>query len=141
MSTPVIEEDSLFEGTVYVELQKLLPDRCNVFVGNSMPIRDVDTFFHNSDKNITVYANRGANGIDGVVSTALGVSAASHEKTILIIGDLSFYHDLNGLLAAKQNKLNLTVLLINNNGGGIFHFCRRRMKRRILNNCLAPRPI
>lgn len=122
LSTPVIQEDSLFEGTVYVELQKLLPDRCNVFVGNSMPIRDVDTFFHNSDKNITVYANRGANGIDGVVSTALGVSAASHEKTILIIGDLSFYHDLNGLLAAKQNKLNLTVLLINNNGGGIFSF-------------------
>lgn len=116
------QNEELFEGKLYVELQKLLPDECNLFVGNSMPIRDVDTFFRSSEKKIHLYANRGANGIDGVVSTALGISAASKIPTYLVIGDLSFYHDLNGLLAAKFHEINLTIFLINNNGGGIFSF-------------------
>lgn len=116
------EREGLFEGRLYIELQKLLPQECNVVIGNSMPIRDVDTFFQSSDKKLHLYANRGANGIDGVVSTALGISATSNLPTYLIIGDLSFYHDLNGLLAAKMHDLNITILLVNNNGGGIFSF-------------------
>ncbi|MBM7606052.1 2-succinyl-5-enolpyruvyl-6-hydroxy-3-cyclohexene-1-carboxylate synthase [Metabacillus crassostreae] len=112
----------LFEGKVVQALQKSLPQQCKLVVGNSMPIRDVDTFFRNTSKEIEVYCNRGANGIDGVVSTALGICAKESEPTFLLIGDLSFYHDLNGLLAAKMNKLNLTVILINNDGGGIFSF-------------------
>ncbi|MFC0273991.1 2-succinyl-5-enolpyruvyl-6-hydroxy-3-cyclohexene-1-carboxylic-acid synthase [Metabacillus herbersteinensis] len=112
----------LFEGKIYVELQKYLPDESTVFVGNSMPIRDVDTFFSKQEKRLNILANRGANGIDGVVSTALGSSVKNSHPTYLIIGDLSFFHDLNGLLAAKMYELNLTIILINNDGGGIFSF-------------------
>lgn len=115
------KEDSMFEGRIMTELQSLLPDNSALFVGNSMPIRDVDTFLHSNDKKLTVLANRGANGIDGVVSTALAASTF-YENLVLVIGDLSFYHDMNGLLAAKLQKLNVTIVLINNNGGGIFSF-------------------
>ncbi len=112
----------LFEGKIVRELQHILPNNSRLVVGNSMPIRDIDTFFLNTDKQIEILANRGANGIDGVVSTALGISVDSTSPTFLLIGDLSFYHDLNGLLAAKMNNLNLTIILINNDGGGIFSF-------------------
>jgi 2-succinyl-5-enolpyruvyl-6-hydroxy-3-cyclohexene-1-carboxylate synthase len=114
----------LFEGNVFRELQHALPQKCQVIAGNSMPIRDLDNYFLNTDKDIAVYANRGANGIDGIVSTALGMStgARTDHPTFLVIGDLSFYHDMNGLLAAKMHKLNLTIILINNDGGGIFSF-------------------
>ncbi|MFS0864433.1 2-succinyl-5-enolpyruvyl-6-hydroxy-3-cyclohexene-1-carboxylic-acid synthase [Fredinandcohnia sp. 179-A 10B2 NHS] len=114
-------EETLFEGKVFTELQEVLPNQSTLFVGNSMPIRDIDSFFTTNDKSIKVMANRGANGIDGIVSTAMGVSS-QNDNTVLVIGDLSFYHDLNGLLAAKQHKLNITIVLINNDGGGIFSF-------------------
>ena len=113
--------DGLSEGRVFFELNKILPNNAVLFAGNSMPIRDLDTFFFCNDKNIRIMANRGANGIDGVVSTALGASTAP-DPLILVIGDLSFYHDLNGLLAAKLHQLNITIILINNDGGGIFSF-------------------
>src|SRR5690625_3144230 len=75
-----------------------------------------------TDKHITVLANRGVSGIEGLISSVLGVVSTTDEHVTLIIGDLSFYHDLNGLLTAKQYRLNITILLINNNGGGIFSF-------------------
>jgi 2-succinyl-5-enolpyruvyl-6-hydroxy-3-cyclohexene-1-carboxylate synthase len=112
----------MFEGKIVRELQELLPNRCTLVVGNSMPIRDVDTFFGHTNKDISIIANRGASGIDGVVSTALGTSVVTTKPTYLLIGDLSFYHDLNGLLAAKMHNLDLTIILINNDGGGIFSF-------------------
>jgi 2-succinyl-5-enolpyruvyl-6-hydroxy-3-cyclohexene-1-carboxylate synthase len=113
-----------FEGRVFVELAELLPSGSTLFVGNSMPVRDMDTFFWGSERSVRVLGNRGANGIDGIVSTALGVSTAStmDERTVLVIGDLSFFHDLNGLLAARLHTLNLTIVLVNNDGGGIFSF-------------------
>lgn len=111
----------LSEGRVIPELVELLPADCLLFVGNSMPVRDLDSFFLRPDKPIRTMANRGANGIDGVVSTALGASVAFN-RAVLVLGDLSFYHDLNGLLAAKGYPLNLTVIVINNDGGGIFSF-------------------
>ncbi|QQZ10534.1 2-succinyl-5-enolpyruvyl-6-hydroxy-3-cyclohexene-1-carboxylic-acid synthase [Heyndrickxia vini] len=111
----------LDEGKLVLELIKRLPQNSHLFVGNSMPIRDVDTFFHFNQQNIRVLANRGANGIDGVVSSALGASLYG-ESLFLLIGDLSFFHDLNGLLAAKMHQLNITIIVINNNGGGIFSF-------------------
>jgi 2-succinyl-5-enolpyruvyl-6-hydroxy-3-cyclohexene-1-carboxylate synthase len=67
-------------------------------------------------------SNRGANGIDGVVSSALGASAATGGPVVLVIGDISFYHDMNGLLAARHHELDLLVVLLNNDGGGIFSF-------------------
>lgn len=114
-------EEEQFEGQVVLQLAECLPDRSTLFVGNSMPIRDVDSFFLANDRDIRIMANRGANGIDGLISTALGVSTVS-EPLVLLVGDLSFYHDLNGLLAAKLHDLNATIIIINNEGGGIFSF-------------------
>lgn len=83
-----------------------------------MPIRDVDNLF--IDCEAEVYSNRGANGIDGVVSTAIGMAA--HKRVTLLIGDLAFYHDMNGLLMSKLNDINLNIVLLNNDGGGIFSY-------------------
>ncbi len=116
--------DKLFEGRVFTELANLLPDDTTLYVGNSMPKRDLDTFFYCTRQLIHIMSNRGANGIEGVVSSALGASAGAgrNKPTILVLGDLSFFHDLNGLLAARLHRLNLTIVLINNDGGGIFSF-------------------
>jgi len=116
--------NELFEGRVFTELARLLPDGTTLYAGNSMPVRDLDTFFWCSEHRIRIMGNRGASGIDGVISSALGASAgaAQNEPTVLVLGDLSFFHDLNGLLAARLHQLNLTVVLINNDGGGIFSF-------------------
>lgn len=115
-------DPALFEGRIFTELRRMLPADTTLFVGNSMPIRDLDTFFGLTRQSIRILANRGANGIDGVLSTALGVAAASLGKVVLVIGDLSFYHDMNALLMAKQYQLDLTVILVQNDGGGIFSF-------------------
>lgn len=112
---------SLEEGKIVAELRELLPDKAGLFIGNSMPIRDMDTYFPQIDKKIKMLANRGANGIDGVVSSALGASVV-FQPMFLLIGDLSFYHDMNGLLMAKKYKMNLTIVIVNNDGGGIFSF-------------------
>jgi 2-succinyl-5-enolpyruvyl-6-hydroxy-3-cyclohexene-1-carboxylate synthase len=113
----------LFEGRVFTELAALLPQETTLYVGNSMPVRDLDTFFWKGASKIQIMGNRGANGIDGMISSALGASAAHKgSPTVLVIGDLSFFHDLNGLLAARLHQLDLTVVLINNDGGGIFSF-------------------
>jgi 2-succinyl-5-enolpyruvyl-6-hydroxy-3-cyclohexene-1-carboxylate synthase len=87
-----------------------------------MPVRDLDTFFPSVDRAIRFLSNRGANGIDGVVSSALGASAAGEGPLALVIGDIAFYHDMNGLLAAKLHQLQATIILLNNDGGGIFSF-------------------
>jgi 2-succinyl-5-enolpyruvyl-6-hydroxy-3-cyclohexene-1-carboxylate synthase len=115
-------QDELFEGKVFAELAALLPDGATLYAGNSMPIRDLDTFFPASERRIDFLANRGTNGIDGVVSSAFGASAAGRGPLVLAIGDISFYHDSNGLLAARQYGLDATVVLLNNDGGGIFSF-------------------
>jgi 2-succinyl-5-enolpyruvyl-6-hydroxy-3-cyclohexene-1-carboxylate synthase len=113
-----------FEGRVFTELASLLPDGATLYVGNSMPVRDMDTFFWPGNRRIRCMGNRGGNGIDGVISSALGASAVKErdEPTVLVIGDLSFFHDLNGLLAARLHLLDLTIVLVNNDGGGIFSF-------------------
>ncbi|WP_373893144.1 2-succinyl-5-enolpyruvyl-6-hydroxy-3-cyclohexene-1-carboxylic-acid synthase [Virgibacillus sp. CBA3643] len=114
-------ESEITEGEAVSEMMEVIPDNSSLYVGNSMAIRDVDTFFMTTEKDISILANRGANGIDGMISSGLG-AAATGKQTTLLLGDLSFFHDMNGLLAAKHYKLNLTILVINNNGGGIFSF-------------------
>ena len=99
---------------------KLLKDNDIFFIGNSLPIRSLDYFTNNISKKITVLANRGASGIDGIVSTAMGVASKNKNNTLLLIGDLSFYHDMNGLIIANRYKINITIIVENNNGGGIF---------------------
>jgi 2-succinyl-5-enolpyruvyl-6-hydroxy-3-cyclohexene-1-carboxylate synthase len=124
LNTALADFPALFEGRVFSELAELLPARSLLYAGNSMPIRDMDTFFWPRSTEIRCLGNRGANGIDGVISSALGASAAGvpNEPAVLVIGDLSFFHDLNGLLAARLHHLHLTIVLVNNDGGGIFSF-------------------
>jgi 2-succinyl-5-enolpyruvyl-6-hydroxy-3-cyclohexene-1-carboxylate synthase len=114
-------EEKMTEGEAVRSLFEVTPNDSYVYVANSMPIRDVDSFMLTTDKHVTVLANRGANGIDGLISSGMG-AATSKKPVTIIAGDLSFYHDMNGLLAAKFFQLNVTILLINNNGGGIFSF-------------------
>jgi len=124
------DQTVLQEGKLFAKLDSLLPYRANLVVGNSMPIRNMDTFFHDSRKEIRLFANRGANGIDGTISTALGVAASSEKPTVLALGDLSFFHDMNGLLAAKMHRLQLLVIVINNDGGGIFSYLPQAQEER-----------
>ena len=114
--------DEPFEGRAAVELAEALPDGATLVCGNSMPVRDVDSFLPRLDRDLRIVGTRGAAGIDGVVSTAVGAAAAGSGPVVLLIGDLSFFHDLNGLWALRRHGLDLTVLLVNNDGGGIFHF-------------------
>lgn len=109
------------EPSIANEILNIIPDNSNLFLSNSLPIRDFDFFASKIKKNFSVYSNRGASGIDGIVSTALGISSIK-EKTILVTGDLAFYYDLNALQIAKENKIPIIIFLINNDGGGIFSF-------------------
>ncbi|MEK4908671.1 2-succinyl-5-enolpyruvyl-6-hydroxy-3-cyclohexene-1-carboxylic-acid synthase [Niallia circulans] len=119
--TKTAEIKEMSEAKLFHCLGEMIPNKAVLFVGNSMPIRDLDTFFHKQKKQVTIIANRGANGIDGTISTALGVGVIK-QPLFLIVGDLTFFHDLNGLILSELYQLPITVILINNNGGGIFSF-------------------
>lgn len=111
--------DTLFEGKAAWLLGRHLPVGTAVFLASSMSVRYAEYFWPVSSRAYAVVANRGANGIDGTLSTSLGV-AHRGKPAVLLTGDLAFLHDSNGLLAASQLKGSLTVVLINNSGGGIF---------------------
>ena len=111
----------LFDGGAIAQTLATLPDTAVVFAGNSMPVRYVDAFDRPAVRALAVYGNRGASGIDGNVSTALGLAAASDRPVVALLGDITFYHDMNGLLAARAHDLtNITFVVTNNDGGGIF---------------------
>lgn len=114
--------DESFEGSAFAELEGSLPDGAVLVAGNSMPVRDMDAFLAAGPAAVRCLANRGANGIDGVVSTALGAAAVHDGPVVLVVGDLSFVHDLNALVAARLHRLSATIVLVNNDGGGIFSF-------------------
>jgi 2-succinyl-5-enolpyruvyl-6-hydroxy-3-cyclohexene-1-carboxylate synthase len=104
-------------------LAQSLPAETTLVVASSMPIRDAELYFPAGRPLPRVLSNRGANGIDGTVSTAFGVAAAtSRGRVVLLIGDVALAHDLGGLIAARQLGLDLTIVALNNDGGGIFHF-------------------
>jgi 2-succinyl-5-enolpyruvyl-6-hydroxy-3-cyclohexene-1-carboxylate synthase len=111
-----------FEPKILAGLEPELPDRALVWVSSSMPIRDVEALFPQSSKDLLFLANRGANGIDGVVSSALGASIASERPTWLLTGELALLHDLGGLLAARRAGVEVQVVCLDNGGGGIFDF-------------------
>ena len=116
-----IDEPHCFEGRTIRELQQYIPENGQIFVANSMTIRDFDYFWFSGGSRAVLYGNRGVNGIDGTISTALGL-AVNGRPTYLVTGDLSLFHDLNGLAVAKTHNLNLTIILHNNDGGGIFEY-------------------
>ena len=112
----------LSEPRVAAELGVRLPPDATLVVASSMPVRDVETFFPARPDPPRVLSNRGANGIDGTVSTAFGVAAASDGPVVLLLGDVALAHDVGGLLAASRLGLKLTIVLLDNDGGGIFEF-------------------
>jgi 2-succinyl-5-enolpyruvyl-6-hydroxy-3-cyclohexene-1-carboxylate synthase len=114
-------EGERFEGRVLAALADRAPDPSTLVVSNSMPVRDLDRFGAPSTTSLTVLGNRGASGIDGVVSTALGAGSATTDPLTLAVGDIALYHDMNGLLALGRCDVEATVVLVDNDGGGIFH--------------------
>ena len=117
VSTPI------HEGHIVRALAARVPDTAQVFVGSSMPIRAADSFWPFARGGQTFYGNRGASGIDGLVSTGLGIAAArSSNPTVLLLGDLSVYHDMNGLWSLRRHGIKATIVVCDNNGGGVFNF-------------------
>ncbi len=112
----------LNEPAVAAELGVLLPEEATLFVASSMPVREIESFWPVREDPPRVLCNRGANGIDGTVSSAYGVAAAGGGPVVLLIGDVALAHDVGGLLAASRLQLPLTIVLIDNGGGGIFDF-------------------
>ena len=114
------EELPAFEGKLAYLLSLHLPNDANLFVANSMPIRDLEWFWKKSTSSRRLFGNRGVNGIDGTLGTALGMAQETSVPNFLLTGELAFLHDSNALLFANQFIGSLTVLVINNDGGGIF---------------------
>ncbi len=110
--------DESFEGKVAARIGKLLPRDAALFLSSSMPIRDAETFLTRCEQEMAVLFNRGVNGIDGILSTALGV--ARERPCVLVTGDIAVLHNLNALAGEGLSALRLTVVLLNNQGGEIF---------------------
>jgi len=130
----------LLEGEILAAVAEGLPEGANLMVASSMPIRDLDAFAFPAPKALQVFGNRGTSGIDGLVSTTLGIAAAAESgrsphgtgtgtgtgtgparATVGVLGDLAFFHDMNGLLALKSLNSRVLFVVVNNDGGGIFH--------------------
>jgi 2-succinyl-5-enolpyruvyl-6-hydroxy-3-cyclohexene-1-carboxylate synthase len=118
----VADDNELFEPRAIRELAETLPDGAILYVSNSMPVRDLDAFLPVSNRSLRVLANRGANGIDGMISSALGAAASQSEPVVLLTGDLALLHDVGALQAAQRLSLNLSILVFDNDGGGIFSY-------------------
>ena len=118
---PVIEAE-LSEPSVAAWLGRELPAEASLFVASSMPVRDLEGYFPARGDAPRVLSNRGANGIDGTVSSAFGAAAVVDGPVVLLIGDLAVLHDLGGLLTARRGGPAMTIVVLNNDGGGIFHF-------------------
>jgi 2-succinyl-5-enolpyruvyl-6-hydroxy-3-cyclohexene-1-carboxylate synthase len=115
------EVTGLNEPGIARDLVAGMPAGSTVVVSSSMPIRDVERYA-TPRADLRVLSNRGANGIDGVVSTAVGAAVATRQPTGLLLGDLAFLHDSNGLLGIRERGIDLVCVVVDNDGGGIFSF-------------------
>jgi 2-succinyl-5-enolpyruvyl-6-hydroxy-3-cyclohexene-1-carboxylate synthase len=115
------ELDELSEPGIWYALGRALRDGDSVFAASSMPVRDLEAFLRPGPEGVRFASNRGANGIDGLVSTAAGLAAGSGSRTWAVLGDLALFHDIGGL-AAVTHAPELRLIVIDNSGGGIFHF-------------------
>lgn len=117
-----LETGAYFDAAAVYDVIDLLPPGSSLFTGNSLPVRHLDQFGRPGTKPIHAFASRGASGIDGNLSTALGIGAGRPDAPLAaIVGDITFYHDMNGLLAVRRCDVPVTIVLLNNDGGGIFH--------------------
>jgi len=112
----------LTECSLPFMMSSLIEEGEALYLSNSMPVRDADTFFASSSHNVATGANRGASGIDGTIASACGFARGIGKPTTLIIGDVAFLHDLNSLAIAAKSAPPVIIILVNNDGGGIFHF-------------------
>jgi 2-succinyl-5-enolpyruvyl-6-hydroxy-3-cyclohexene-1-carboxylate synthase len=103
------------------DVVRSLPPGAQLVLASSMPVRDVE-WFAPRRSDITVHANRGANGIDGTISTSVGVALASAAPTVALVGDIAFLHDSNALITITDRGIDLTIVVVDNDGGGIFSF-------------------
>lgn len=115
-------EEEISEPFVARQISADIADHSGLFLSSSMPIRDMDLYGKTGRQSISVAANRGVSGIDGVIATAAGFAAGKKKSTTLLIGDLAFIHDINSLALVNNLQLPMIIILINNRGGGIFHF-------------------
>jgi 2-succinyl-5-enolpyruvyl-6-hydroxy-3-cyclohexene-1-carboxylate synthase len=109
------------EGHVLAGVARTVPAGGTLFVSSSMPVRDLDAFGAPREEPLRVHGNRGASGIDGVVSTAFGVSATTAGPVVCVLGDVALFHDQNGLLWRREEDASVVFVLVDNDGGGIFH--------------------
>ncbi|MBU8933625.1 MAG: 2-succinyl-5-enolpyruvyl-6-hydroxy-3-cyclohexene-1-carboxylic-acid synthase [candidate division Zixibacteria bacterium] len=114
--------DDLAEPAVARLISKHIHPEACLFLGNSMPIRDMDSFADPTGPAVAVGCNRGASGIDGSIATAVGFGLGMNKPVTLLLGDLALLHDMNSLALLRQLEHSMTVIVINNNGGGIFSF-------------------
>lgn len=113
--------DDFRDGDVHYALAKFIPPHYDIMVSNSFPVRDIDLFAMPQLAGRNIYMNRGASGIDGITSTALGIAKSSGKPLVLVTGDLAFLHDMNALLSLDQESgIDLLIIVVNNNGGSIF---------------------
>lgn len=120
--------EPLSEPGVFYHLGQFIPKDWHLFLANSMPVRDADNFFYPEDFTGKIYVNRGISGIDGNISTAAGLAGAIKSPLLAIIGDLTFLHDMNGIVQLLKSPTPIILLVINNGGGGIFSFLSMQKK-------------
>jgi 2-succinyl-5-enolpyruvyl-6-hydroxy-3-cyclohexene-1-carboxylate synthase len=109
-----------FEPKIWAAAADAAPEDAVLWVASSMPVRDVEAFLPSMAKRLRVLSNRGANGIDGTVSSAIGASIGTGVPAVLLTGDLALLHDVGGVMAARRLPATLTIVCANNGGGGIF---------------------
>ena len=112
---------TLLEGDIWGAVLSSMTEGSTLFVSNSMPVRDLDSLGLPREEGLEVLGNRGASGIDGIVSTAFGIASQRRGRTVCVTGDVAFFHDQNGLLWSREPDAAVTFVLVDNDGGGIFH--------------------